>query len=256
MGLLNAENLTIEFGGVRAVADLNLDIKEGEITSIIGPNGAGKTTTFNIITGVYKPTVGNIIFDGENITGMRPDLITKLGIARTFQNIRLFKELSVFENVIVAKHTNLASNFLTSTLRLPKYKSEENNMEKETIELLERVDLLQHRDDKANSLPYGKQRRLEIARALATKPRLLLLDEPAAGMNPNEMDEMTSFILKIKEDFDLTILIIEHHMDLVMEVSDNIHVMDFGIKIAEGTPEEVQNNEKVIAAYLGVDEDA
>ena len=256
MGLLNAENLTIEFGGVRAVADLNLDIKEGEITSIIGPNGAGKTTTFNIITGVYRPTVGNVIFDDENITGMRPDLITKLGIARTFQNIRLFKELSVFENVIVAKHTNLESNFLTSTFRLPKYKNEENNMEEETIELLERVDLLQHRNDKANSLPYGKQRRLEIARALATKPRLLLLDEPAAGMNPNEMDEMTSFILKIKEDFNLTILIIEHHMDLVMEVSDNIHVMDFGIKIAEGTPEEVQNNEKVIAAYLGVDEDA
>ncbi len=256
MGLLETKKLTMEFGGVRAVADLNLDIKEGQISSIIGPNGAGKTTSFNMITGVYHPTEGNVILDGKDITGMRPDLITKLGIARTFQNIRLFKELTVFENVIIAKHTNLRANFLSATFRLPGYLKEEKEMEEETLDLLRRVNLLDVKDDKANSLPYGQQRRLEIARALATKPRLLLLDEPAAGMNPNEMNDMTEFILKVKKDFDLTILIIEHHMDLVMEVSDNIYVVDFGITIAEGTPEEVQNNERVIAAYLGVDEDA
>lgn len=246
----------MEFGGVRAVSDLNLNIEEGQITSIIGPNGAGKTTTFNMITGVYEPSRGTVLLDGENITGKRPDLITKLGVARTFQNIRLFKELTVFENVIIAKHTNLESGVFTSTFRLPKYKREEGEMERETLELLERVDLLDLKDAKANSLPYGQQRRLEIARALATKPRLLLLDEPAAGMNPNEMQDMTSFILKIKKDFNLSILIIEHHMDLIMEVSDNIYVMDFGITIAHGSPEEVQNDERVIAAYLGVDEDA
>ena len=256
MGLLQTEGLTMEFGGVRAVSDLNLNIEEGQITSIIGPNGAGKTTTFNMITGVYEPSKGIVLLEGENITGKRPDLITKLGVARTFQNIRLFKELSVFENVIIAKHTNLASGVFTSTFRLPKYQKEEKEMERETLELLERVDLLDLKDAKASSLPYGQQRRLEIARALATKPRLLLLDEPAAGMNPNEMQEMTSFILKIKEDFNLSILIIEHHMDLIMEVSDDIYVMDFGITIAHGTPEEVQNDERVIAAYLGVDEDA
>lgn len=256
MGLLQTEGLTMEFGGVRAVSDLNLNIEEGQITSIIGPNGAGKTTTFNMITGVYEPSRGTVLLDGENITGKRPDLITKLGVARTFQNIRLFKELTVFENVIIAKHTNLESGVFTSTFRLPKYKREEGEMERETLELLERVDLLDLKDAKANSLPYGQQRRLEIARALATKPRLLLLDEPAAGMNPNEMQDMTSFILKIKKDFNLSILIIEHHMDLIMEVSDNIYVMDFGITIAHGSPEEVQNDERVIAAYLGVDEDA
>lgn len=256
MGLLTTKDLTMEFGGVRAVADLKLDIEEGQISSIIGPNGAGKTTSFNMITGVYQPTFGKVFFDGKDITGMRPDRITKLGIARTFQNIRLFKELTVFENVMIAKHLRLKSNFLSSTLRLPSYLKEEKVMEDETIELLERVDLLDLKDDKASSLPYGQQRRLEIARALATKPKLLLLDEPAAGMNPNELNTMTDFIVKIKEDFDLTVLVIEHHMDLVMEISDNIYVMDFGLTIAEGNPEEVQKDERVITAYLGVDEDA
>ena len=256
LGLLKTEKLTMEFGGVRAVVDLELDIKQGQISSIIGPNGAGKTTSFNMITGVYEPTKGKVFFDGKDITGLRPDKITKLGIARTFQNIRLFKELTVFENVMIAKHLRLKSNFLASTLRFPQYNKEEKVIRKETLELLERVDLLDVKDDKAHSLPYGMQRRLEIARALATKPRLLLLDEPAAGMNPQETDDMIAFILSIKEDFDLTILVIEHHMDLVMEISDNIYVVNFGLTIAEGNPEEVQNDEKVITAYYGVDEDA
>lgn len=254
MGLLTTKNLTMEFGGVRAVADLELDIKDNQIASIIGPNGAGKTTSFNMITGVYQPTGGEVHFNGQNITGIRPDKITKLGIARTFQNIRLFKELTVFENVMIAKHLRLDSNFLFSSLRFPRYIKEERKMKEETIELLDRVDLLDVKDDKSHSLPYGQQRRLEIARALATDPKLLLLDEPAAGMNPNELSRMTEFIVKVKEDFDLTVLVIEHHMDLVMEISDNIYVMNFGLTIAEGNPEEVQKDEEVITAYLGVDE--
>lgn len=256
MGLLTTRNLTMEFGGVRAVADLELEIKDNQIASIIGPNGAGKTTSFNMITGVYQPSLGEVYFKGENITGIRPDKITQLGIARTFQNIRLFKELTVFENVMIAKHLRLDSNFLFSTLRFPGYMKEERKMREETIEILDRVDLLELKDAKSHSLPYGQQRRLEIARALATDPELLLLDEPAAGMNPNELAKMTEFIVKVKEDFDLTVLVIEHHMDLVMEISDNIYVMNFGLTIAEGNPEEVQKDEEVIKAYLGVDKDA
>ena len=276
--VLRLENLTMQFGGVVAVNDLSLSIDEGEIVALIGPNGAGKTTAFNMITGVYAPTNGAIYFhdqlivsnhpqgkmrqayQGSNpekfpkVLAKTPDQITKLGVARTFQNIRLFKNLSVFENVLIAKHMHSHANVFSATFRLNA--REERQQRQETIELLEMLGLERFRDEVASSLPYGQQRRLEIARALATQPTLLLLDEPAAGMNPQETDELTAFIRQIKEDFHLTVFIIEHHMDLVMEISDRIYVLDFGQTIAQGTPEEIQNNPRVVEAYLGVPEDA
>ena len=259
--VLRTEHVTMQFGGVIAVNDLNIVVKEHEIIALIGPNGAGKTTAFNDITGVYTPTTGRVIYspaEGKeiDITGRKPSEIAQLGIARTFQNIRLFKDLSVYENVLIAKHLHLESNFLAATFRLPGYKKEEEAMRADVERLLKEVNLWDVRNEKASSLPYGKQRYLEIVRALATEPKLLLLDEPAAGMNPKETAELTEFIRQIRDRFNLTIFMIEHHMDLVMEISDRIYVLDFGTTIATGDPAAIQNNERVIKAYLGEDEDA
>ena len=259
--ILKTDSITMRFGGVTAVNELKIQIKEHQIVALIGPNGAGKTTAFNMITGVYTPTSGDVLYtlpggDTVKITGKRPSAIAKMGIARTFQNIRLFKELSVYENVMIAKHLHLKSDVFSAALHLPWYNKEQRAMEQDVETLLKKVDLWELRDEKASSLPYGKQRRLEIVRALATNPRVLLLDEPAAGMNPKETEELTEFIRQIRDDYNLTIFMIEHHMDLVMEISDWIYVLDFGMEIAQGTPEEIQNNSRVIEAYLGVDEDA
>lgn len=275
--VLHVENVTMQFGGVVAVNNLSMDVNEGEIVALIGPNGAGKTTAFNVITGVYQPTNGRVDFEGKTIienfpkgkmkkmyagenAGVythtivkTPDKITACGIARTFQNIRLFKEQTVFENVLIAKHMHRTSNLFTATFRFNA--KEEAEMRKESMKLLELLGLADVADEKASSLPYGKQRHLEIARALATNPKLLLLDEPAAGMNPQETEELTAFIGRIRNEFGLTIFMIEHHMNLVMEISDRIYVIDFGKQIASGVPSEIQSNQKVIEAYLGVSDD-
>lgn len=256
MALLKTDDITMKFGGLTAVKDFNLALDKNEIVALIGPNGAGKTTAFNMITGVYKPTTGNVKYKDKVISGLRPDEITGLGIARTFQNIRLFKDLSVLENVLIANHLHLKSNFLEATFRFPRYRKEEREMRERSLELLQKVGLLDVKDEKSTSLPYGMQRRLEIARALATDPEVLLLDEPAAGMNPKESEDLTKFIYKIRDEFKLGIFLIEHHMQLVMDISDKIYVFDYGVTIAKGTPSEIQNNQKVIEAYLGVSEDA
>ena len=256
---LALDNLTMRFGGVVALDNLSLQVDSGEIAALIGPNGAGKTTAFNCITGVYEPSDGRVLFKGEVIAENRknggtgrisPDMITKRGIARTYQNIRLFKGLTVFENVLIAKHMRAKQNFLTAAFRLNA--REEKRMRDEAMALLEEQNLTRLRDEVASSLPYGYQRRLEIARALATTPSLLLLDEPAAGMNPQETYELNEYILQIRRRYKLTIFVIEHHMDLVMRISDHVYVLDFGKLISHGTPEEVQNDRKVIDAYLGV----
>ena len=307
--LLKVENATMQFGGVVAVDNLNLEVNEGEIVALIGPNGAGKTTAFNVITGVYAPSNGRITFDGECIvrnhpTGKMkklykgkhptmytaqfapeqalegsdletwkaeqkardefafsdhileptPDKITGRGMARTFQNIRLWKTQTVFDNVLIAKHMRRSSGFFSATFR--GNRKEEAKQREEVLELLRIVGLEDVKDELATSLPYGKQRRLEIARALATQPKLLLLDEPAAGMNPQETIELTEVIAQIRKDFHMTILLIEHHMDLVMDISDRIYVLDFGELIAQGVPAEIQANDRVIDAYLGVADDA
>lgn len=247
--VLKIENLTMQFGGVTAVDNFSMEIDKGEIVALIGPNGAGKTTAFNAVTGVYQPTAGRITLLDENITGLRPDEVTIRGIARTFQNIRLFSSMTVFENVLTAHHLRRSSNVFSATFRLNR--AEEKRAREDTDALLHQVGLYDLRDEMAVSLPYGKQRLLEIVRALATKPKLLLLDEPAAGMNPQETDDLGEFIRRIRTDFDLTVFIIEHHMNLVMKISDRIYVIEFGKQIAEGIPEEIQNNQAVIDAYLG-----
>ena len=251
--VLQMENVVMQFGGVRAIDGLSLEVNRGEIVALIGPNGAGKTTAFNCITGIYTPTSGAVKFDGRDLRGIAPDAITKLGIARTFQNIRLFSSLTVFDNVLIAEHLRAKDNVFSATLRLNR--KEEARMRAETEQLLREQGLYAYKDDIASSLPYGLQRRLEIARALATKPELLLLDEPAAGMNPQETLELAAFIHELRDKYGLTIFLIEHHMDLVMRISDYIYVIDFGSKIAEGIPQEIQNNQHVIDAYLGVVED-
>ncbi len=256
MAHLKIDTITKQFGGLTAVKDFSLELQEGEIIALIGPNGAGKTTAFNMITGVYAPNKGKVYFKGEDITGLRPDQITKLGIARTFQNIRLFKELNVLDNVLIANHLHLQSNLLEAVFNLPRYRKENSEMLDKSIHLLEKLGLINLRKEKSSSLPYGQQRRLEIARALATNPEILLLDEPAAGMNPKETEDLTEFIRQLRQDFDLSIFMIEHHMDVVMGISERIYVLDYGITIAQGSPYEIQNNQRVIEAYLGVNGDA
>ena len=277
--VLKLENVTIQFGGVIAVNNLSMEINEGEIVALIGPNGAGKTTAFNCVTGVYQPTNGRVEFMGqtmicshptgkmkktylgsdkdkfasEKIVNPTPDHVVQLGIARTFQNIRLWKSMTVFENVLVAKHMRAKQNVFSAIFRLNA--KEEARMREQTMELLKEQGLEQYKDEIATSLPYGLQRRLEIARALATEPKLLLLDEPAAGMNPQETQELADYIREIRDKHNLTVLLIEHHMDLVMKISDYIYVIDFGSEIARGVPKDVQHNKRVIEAYLGVSED-
>ena len=263
---LHLENVTMQFGGVVSVNNLTLDVPKGQIIALIGPNGAGKTTAFNCITGVYQPTThprgkdvkiykgqNKDTYAGQHVLTPTPDQITQLGIARTFQNIRLWKSMTVFENVLTAKHMRAKQNVFSAILRTNM--KEEQRMREETMDLLVEQGLESFKDELATSLPYGLQRRLEIARALATNPKLLLLDEPAAGMNPQETFELADFVHEIREKYDLTVFLIEHHMDLVMNISDYIYVIDFGSEISQGIPEVVQSDRKVIEAYLGISED-
>lgn len=251
MALLKTEGLGIQFGGLRAVDEFNFEINQGELYGLIGPNGAGKTTVFNLLTGVYQPTSGQITFNDKSINKMTPTQITQAGIARTFQNIRLFKDMSVLDNVKVGLHNSQNYNLATAIMRLPTYYRAERLMEEEAHELLKVFDLDQFANDKAKNLPYGKQRKLEIARALATSPKLLLLDEPAAGMNPTETAELMETIKIVREKFNVAILLIEHDMKLVMGICEKIAVLNFGTVLAFGKPEEIQSNPDVIAAYLG-----
>ena len=249
--MLEIKNLAIQFGGLKAVDNLNLTIKKNQLYGLIGPNGAGKTTVFNMLTGVYKPTAGTIYLDGENITGKSPAQINRHGIARTFQNIRLFKNMSVLDNVKVGLHNQKKYTAIEGVLRLPRYFKEEKEMDEKALELLKVFELDGEKDTLSSNLPYGKQRKLEIARALATNPKLLLLDEPAAGMNPNETAELMDNIRFIIERFDMTVLLIEHDMKLVSGICEEVTVLNFGQELAQGITTNLLNDPKVITAYLG-----
>lgn len=251
MELLKAQGVSKLFGGLKAVDDFDVYINKGELVGLIGPNGAGKTTAFNLLTGVYQASTGSIDFDGKSILGLKPYEITQRGIARTFQNIRLFSELSVLDNVKIAYHSHVKYSVLESVLRLGRYFGEEAEIEEKAIELLKIFKLDDKKNEIAKNLPYGAQRRLEIARALAAKPQLLLLDEPAAGMNPQETQELMSMISWIRKEFGLTVLLIEHDMSLVMGICERIYVLEYGTIIAKGTPEQIKNDPEVIRAYLG-----
>lgn len=251
MAMLEVKNLSISFGGLKAVDDFNIKIEKGQLYGLIGPNGAGKTTIFNLLTGVYKPDSGRILLDGKDITGHKAIQINQAGIARTFQNIRLFKELSVLDNVKVGLHNHHKYSTLSGILRLPSYYKVEKEMDERAMELLKVFDLDKEFDYKASNLPYGKQRKLEIARALATDPKLLLLDEPAAGMNPNETAELMKTIRFVRDHFDMTVLLIEHDMKLVSGICERLTVLNFGHMLAEGPTSEVLSNPEVVKAYLG-----
>ncbi len=251
MALLEVKNLTKNFGGLTAVGDVNIELGASELVGLIGPNGAGKTTLFNLLTGVYEPSEGTVSLDGKILNGMPTYKIAAAGLSRTFQNIRLFKDLSVLENVLIAMGTRKKSKLIESFLRLPGYYKQEAEMKKEALELLAIFDLDVKHDSLAKNLPYGEQRRLEIVRALATQPKILFLDEPAAGMNPQETGELTALIKQIQQQFNITILLIEHDMSLVMNVTERIYVLEYGRLIAHGTPDEIKHNKRVIEAYLG-----
>lgn len=251
MALLDVKKLTKNFGGLRAVGDVTMHLNEGELVGLIGPNGAGKTTLFNLLTGVYEPSEGTVSLDGTILNGMKPYKIASLGLSRTFQNIRLFKEMTVLDNVLIGMANQTSPHLLASFLRLPKYYQSEEELRQKALDLLAIFNLETEADTLAKNLPYGQQRRLEIVRALATKPKILFLDEPAAGMNPQETAELTELIRKIKDEFNITIMLIEHDMSLVMEVTERIYVLEYGRLIAQGTPDEIKTNQRVIEAYLG-----